>query len=811
MPLFTLDCEGLEDGTFFVVRWSAEEAVSKPYRVELTLASRRTDLDLGTLLGGRARFAIILENGARRHYHGVLREVEQLDADGQYAYYRVVLMPRFAGLADFQYSEVYLNAPLPDIMRSVMRACGLGLEAGTGTSSYDFSISISSVSSEASRSNFVCQFEENCLDFLSRRLQHEGVYYYFTQLEDQEAIVFCDGLAAQPTTSASLTYRAVSTRNEEHTVSGVERFSCDMAIMPATLTLRDFAGSHAALRLSVEESIAGGRHGDVALYGEHFGTEREGRRLARLRAEAIACGAKRFRGTSRTPAMAVGYFADLSGHPVDAFNARYYVIEMRQQGAQPMPGRRTEDSGDSAGRADLLDDYHNEFVALPAEVQFRPKQDAPVPAINGVISAVIDAEGEGPYAQINEHGCYKVRFPFGRTDKPEMRMSAWVRMASPYAGSNHGMHFPLLKQTEVLVAFMNGDPDRPIIVGAVPNSENPNVVVDANVAQNAIRTAGGNVVTLDDSRGKQSIHLASPVANTSIKLGAAGQPGLALASDNHMQVNAKSYDRSIGGLYKETVSSASAGGGDPTGMSAFIGGAWSAGNTSGDNKGWAQATTGAGVIEKNYIGVSVSTYATTSTNLYLGNSNTISIGASSNVKIGAAVSLNWSTTWELAKANTTKYVLTLDRKVIVDEAKLVKDTRTEFLEKTSVGVSERNKIGTIQTNVGAYMLNAGSYALAAGYPAGAGSSKLTMTSAGGLATANMAAGVARIDLTAEGPVGTVMIDAPGLVSIGSEETQELSLSGVDLLAKGVDGTLEFPTLRCMTETMTIVGALIELG
>jgi hypothetical protein len=197
--------------------------------------------------------------------------------------------------------------------------------------------------------------------------------------------------------------------------------------------------------------------------------------------------------------------------------------------------------------------------------------------------------------------------------------------------------------------------------------------------------------------------------------------------------------------------------------------------------------------------------------LYLGNSNTISIGASSNVKIGAAVSLNWSTTWELAKANTTKYVLTLDRKVIVDEAKLVKDTRTEFLEKTSVGVSERNKIGTIQTNVGAYMLNAGSYALAAGYPAGAGSSKLTMTSAGGLATANMAAGVARIDLTAEGPVGTVMIDAPGLVSIGSEETQELSLSGVDLLAKGVDGTLEFPTLRCMTETMTIVGALIELG
>ncbi|MDR6208042.1 type VI secretion system Vgr family protein [Paraburkholderia graminis] len=705
VPLFTLNCEGLEDGTFFVVRWSAEEAVSKPYRVELTLASRHMDLDLGTLLGSRAKFAIILENGARRHYHGVLREVEQLDADGQYAYYQVVLMPRFAGLADFQYSEVYLNATLPDIVRSVLRACGLGLEAGTGTSSYDFSISISSVSSEASRSNFVCQFEESCLDFLSRRLQHEGVYYYFTQLEDQEAIVFCDGLAAQPTTSASLTYRAISTRNEERIVAGVERFSCDMAVMPATLTLSDFAGSHAALRLSVEESIAGGKHGNVAMYGEHFGTEREGRRLARLRAEAIACRAKRFRGTSRTPTIAVGYFAALSGHPVNAFNARYYVIEMRQQGAQPMPGRRTEDSGDSAGRTDLLDDYHNEFVALPAEVQFRPKQDAPVPVISGVISAVIDAEGEGPYAQINEHGCYKVRFPFGRTDKPEMRMSAWVRMASPYAGSNHGMHFPLLKETEVLVAFMNGDPDRPIIVGAVPNSENPNVVVDANVAQNAIRTAGGNVVTLDDSRGKQSIHLASPVANTSIKLGAAGQPGLALASDNHMQVNAKSYDRLIGGLYKETISSGSAGGGDPTGISAFINGAWSGGNTGGDKKGWAQATTGAGVIAKNYIGVSLNTYAASSTNIYLGNSNSVSLINSNKITFGVGININMGRSIEIGRIWNNKFVEFADT-VTAKEKKTVLASDIEYTTRATSAVTDTADALTMTRTAVNYTLDA---------------------------------------------------------------------------------------------------------
>ncbi|WP_051376784.1 type VI secretion system Vgr family protein [Burkholderia sp. WSM2232] len=760
-PLFTLACEGLSEDAFFVVRWTAEEAVSRPYRVELTLATAQTDLDPARLLGARARFSIKPENGAARRFHGVLREVEQFDADAQYVYYRAVLMPRFAGLADFRFSEVYLNATLPDIVRAVMRACGLGTEGGDGAGSYDFSVSVNGANSEATRTEFVCQFEEDCLAFLSRRLEHEGIYYYFTQLEDQEAVVFCDALAAQPSASTALTYGTVSTRDQQREVASVERFSCQLAVAPRSVTLRDFAGSHAALRLSVDEQVEGGRHGEVSVYGEHFGTEREGRRLARLRAQALACDAKRFHGMSKVPDVAAGYFFDLSRHRVSAFNARYYVIEVRHEGAQPMPGGGTDSAG---GRvADLIEDYRNEFVALPAEVQFRPKPGTSRRAVAGVISAVIDAEGEGPYAQINEHGCYKVRFPFGRSNKPEMRMSAWVRLASPYAGANHGMHFPLLKGTEVLVAFLNGDPDRPVIVGAVSNSENPNIVTDSNAAQNAIRTAGGNVLTLDDSSGKQSIELASPVAKTSIKLGAAGAPGLALTSDNHMQIDANSYTRSIGGVYKETISASAAGGNtsDPSGLDAFIKGSWSSGK---DN--WFQPSTGAGVIMANYFGVAIKTYMTSSTNLYIGNSNTISLGNSNSIKMGLAFEFNLSASVQVAKAVQKRYVLTAKQRFIVNQDDLVKDSKLQFLARSAEGTSDTARVATKRTDAGSYAINAGVYELRAGLPEGEGMATLTMMGAAGAAEAKLAAGEVEMTMAA---AGTLLIEAPVSVYIDSPD------------------------------------------
>ncbi|MFW5640950.1 MAG: phage baseplate assembly protein V, partial [Thermodesulfobacteriota bacterium] len=137
----------------------------------------------------------------------------------------------------------------------------------------------------------------------------------------------------------------------------------------------------------------------------------------------------------------------------------------------------------------------------------------------GTINATIDAEGSGEYAELDDQGRYKVRFPFDLSGRDGGKASHWVRMAQPYAGTDHGMHFPLHKGTEVLLTFIEGDPDRPIIAGAVPNPEKPSVIQDETQTKAAITTSGQNKIHFEDQQGIQRILLQSPTKNSWIRIG----------------------------------------------------------------------------------------------------------------------------------------------------------------------------------------------------------------------------------------------------------------------------------------------------
>ena len=145
--------------------------------------------------------------------------------------------------------------------------------------------------------------------------------------------------------------------------------------------------------------------------------------------------------------------------------------------------------------------YANSFQCIPASQPFRPERRTAWPSIKGVMHARVDAEGDGKYAELDAFGRYKLVFPFDEhaAEAKPGKASRWVRLAQPYAGPGGGMHFPLLKGTEVLVTHIDGDPDRPIIAGAVPNAELPGPTSADNPSQNTIRTATGNVLQFDDN------------------------------------------------------------------------------------------------------------------------------------------------------------------------------------------------------------------------------------------------------------------------------------------------------------------------
>jgi type VI secretion system secreted protein VgrG len=168
--------------------------------------------------------------------------------------------------------------------------------------------------------------------------------------------------------------------------------------------------------------------------------------------------------------------------------------------------------------------YRNSFSVLPADIQFRPERKTPKARIYGLINAKVDAAGSGQYAELDEQGRYKIILPFDTSGRRDGKASAWVRMMQPYAGSDHGMHFPLHKDTEILLAFIDGDPDRPIIAGAAPNPGSPSLVNVDNQTKARLVSASGNEFHMEDQAGKERILLNSPATQTFVRLGQPNDP-----------------------------------------------------------------------------------------------------------------------------------------------------------------------------------------------------------------------------------------------------------------------------------------------
>ncbi len=171
------------------------------------------------------------------------------------------------------------------------------------------------------------------------------------------------------------------------------------------------------------------------------------------------------------------------------------------------------------------DFYTNSFAAIPADLQYRPPRKTPWPRFYGVMNAIIDAEGSGQYAELDEYGRDKVRLPFDLANRPDGKASSWIRMAEPYAGGGYGMHFPLRKGTEVLLTFVDGDVDRPVIASAAPNFEQQSIVKDKNAPANAIRSASGNQLVFGDKKGQEFIGMYSPFHKSGIAVGSHEEGG----------------------------------------------------------------------------------------------------------------------------------------------------------------------------------------------------------------------------------------------------------------------------------------------
>ncbi len=513
---FKFSAKGQGSATLDVVTLKGVEALSRLFRFELTLVSSSAEIDFDDILSQAATLTIFSHDGTKSvPYHGMVCEFEQLHQSGGYVFYRAVLVPRLWKLSLNRINEVYLGE------QSILQVIEKVLQNNNLTT-LDFQTILNSPSQYRLRS-FVCQYDESSLDFISRWLEHEGVYYHFDHDAlgiDAEKLIMLDYQQAQPADILRLRYTSKEDIQTAMQDDCVHSLSCKQRPMPQSVTVQDFNFRNAALadQLKGTAEVSANGHGEVLFYGDNLRETAEAEQLARIRAQELNCREQVFSGEATAIGLRCGHTMRLSLHYRSSFNGNYLITEVEHGGSQAgvlLSGVNTPFNTDKAGTF-----YECKFKAIPSTKQFRPERITSKPKIFGTLTATIDDEGSGTYAQVNQWGQYKVELMYDLSDKPTNKGSAWVRMATPYAGPRNGMHFPLLKGTEVLLGFMSGDPDQPVILGAVTNSENLNVVTDQNATYNGFVTAGANVMSANDTDGKQSMLFSTPQGGTAILIGA---------------------------------------------------------------------------------------------------------------------------------------------------------------------------------------------------------------------------------------------------------------------------------------------------
>ncbi|WP_146015025.1 type VI secretion system Vgr family protein, partial [Burkholderia pseudomallei] len=303
---FTFASDAYDPATFDVVDINGRDAISQPYRFEITLVSRQLRIDFAKMLSRGATLAILPpfgEAGTTR-YAGVLAEFEQKKRFRDFTVYRATLVPRLWRLSLYKASDVYLNEQtIPDIVKRVLRAASFG--------SRDFRMRHGGGYRKRS---FVCQYDESHLDFVSRWMEKEGLYYYFEHDGRHETLVIVDDRRHQPgpADDLALRYRPATSLDAGIEADRVQAFTCRATPLPREVVLRDFNHRKAELSLEVRERVARDGVGERVSSDEHFHTKDEGRRYAKLRAEALVCEGRRFAGESTAAGLRAGRFFALS-------------------------------------------------------------------------------------------------------------------------------------------------------------------------------------------------------------------------------------------------------------------------------------------------------------------------------------------------------------------------------------------------------------------------------------------------------------------------------------------------------------------
>ena len=452
------------------------------FTIRFSVEAPLTDADLDQLLTKPIEFT--LDDGGYP-VHGIVREVElAAHVEARAPEYNITVVPSVWLLTLSRISRVYQNVTVLDIAREILMRFGMK-EAG------DFTIR--EYSTYEKRELYV-QYEESDWAFLTRWFEREGLYYWFEHGPSGDQLVISDdNKGFQPITGdPKVPYRDSGNLGREEV--SIQSWSGRRGRCVARVILKDYNERNPAMPMTARsDADTKTGFGVIFTYGEHFADAAAGKLLAQKRTERIMVERVTSRGRCDDQRFHAGFKFEMIDHFVSSQNGEYVITQVshgvRRQEVDP-------DLPSEGGENEFV--HSASFEAIPVSTPFRPARSTPWPRIDGVMTGHIDSDASGDLSTLNDEGRYRVRLPFDSTGNAGEKSSSWVRMAQSYAGAGYGSHFPLHKGAEVVLAFIGGNPDRPIIVGAIPNAHTPGPSAGKNASQSVISSHSGIRFVMDD-------------------------------------------------------------------------------------------------------------------------------------------------------------------------------------------------------------------------------------------------------------------------------------------------------------------------
>lgn len=494
-----------------VASFFAEEKISMCFEADISLVS--TDILDPERVMERTGVLSVKGSKATRYFHGVIREFRLRGRNGRFYEYECRLVPSlwFAGIS--QDCRIFQNMPVTDIVREVLR------EHCIYTNEYEFRFNEGKYKEKTAVRRQCVQYRETGLNFITRILEEEGIFFFFEHSRDRHLLVFADDNINCKSlrqlyekenpliVDSILECRDYSGQEEEG--EAVREFLYSRSIRPGKVTQGAFNFKMPATPLTVTTHPGTGAAHEIYDYPCNYGHRDYGTRLAQIRLEEQKVFEKAVQVRSDCPLLMPGMVFDLSGHQIQSLDDGYLVMSIRHDGRQShVFGEQSGIGGDSA--------YSNEFLAIQKRIPYRPGRITPKPYMRGMQTAkVVGPENQEIY--MDEYGRVKVQFHWDRNaDKMRFKSecSCWIRPAQAWAGAGHGTLFIPRVGDEVLVDFLEGDPDWPVIVGSVYGEMNrplyrlPEKQMCSTIRTRSIPDSGGfNELRFADQAGEEEIYL----------------------------------------------------------------------------------------------------------------------------------------------------------------------------------------------------------------------------------------------------------------------------------------------------------------